>query len=414
MSIQATLVSGHPGDLQMMVSLAGLLQETGRVEPDLLVMRDDTPDPCPDLPFIRVPELESDEPVPGVDLEDVAGYERYAAQYVPGPHFAGREHRAAAGYCRQLAELLPTLPSDCFVVWNGASLATRALVTMARVQRRPVVWLESGYFSRLPVPSELGDREVMAEVPLRTLIWDPVGAPAQGHSLIDEEWESYPEPAGVGDYIETLKRERSSKYGFAEEPTLKGPTPPVGARILLVAGQVIYDSSMFFCRAPVKGPMDLVQEVAFRVPQDWFVLFKPHPLGVYWQRNGQDFEAEALQRFDNIAFLPRRSALHQAIAGCDAFLAINSTALVEAAMYDRPAISLGTGFSRGRGFTHDLASLNELTGFLRRCPKGLDEGQRERLRRFVGYLAYEYVIPVGSPTRAVRRIEQAISRAKGA
>lgn len=409
--MKVTFVADQPGVLGLMTRVAELLHGTGLVESSLLIMRDDTPDPASELPFWRIPEAESDHPCEGVDLEDIAAYERHISQYIPGPHFAGRVERAARGYCAEIARVLPRINNDCFVVWNGAGLGGRALWTMARAGGRPVVFLESGYFAETPAPPELPGVEVLAEVALKTLIWDPILAPSQGKSLIDEEWPSFPTQPGVLDFIAGLKRNRSSKYGFAEEPALVGPAPPADRKLLLAAGQVIYDSSMFFCRSPVKSPFDLVEQVAFRLPPDWFMLFKPHPLDVYWNRREQDFQNDILRRFDNVAFLPKRSSLHHAIETCDAFLAINSTALLEAAFYGKPAIALGTGFCRGRGFTLDLSSLGELHQLLRACPPGLDDRQTQALHQFVSYLAYEYVIPVGSPVRAFRRVEQAVARA---
>lgn len=165
---------------------------------------------------------------------------------------------------------------------------------------------------------------------------------------------------------------------------------------------------------------DLASELA-RTPatRDLSILVRPHPLNTLnwdahdhqnitvWPVNGEFTDTEeARQRY------------HQTLANCSLTLGINTSAMIETAIMDKPCLSViddryrgsQTGMGHFRhllegGFLYTAGSYSEAVGIIASILNAVDE-KREARQKFVG----EFVRPRGLETSASLVMVEAIER----
>lgn len=413
---------------EFLVMLGKLLRATDAIEPIILMCRDDAPDPQNGISFVRFTENRAEKPSKTYDWEDLLGYEQSLVNV--DKYFEGRHETVAHSLAAQAEKWFEAGNVDCLVEWSGTRLATRTIAAAAHACNIPVVTLESPYFQKLPEPPEQNVVMDLHRMKNNVLIWDTVQAPQCGPSQLTRDWTKAEIRPGLQVFLDKLHKERISKFsqedikrfltGKADakvnpsnqpDPAIELNKPP-GMKALLVCGQVDRDSSMFFGNHLVLDWYDLAFETAKRLPQGWIMWFKGHPLDRKYDSGVEQFAEELLAINPMCKVLPTTIDIHLAYQHCDAVICINSTAGIEAMTYKIPVINLGQASYTHKGMTYTLSDLNQLSETIANLPPTMTAEQIEIRDRFLSYVLYEYLIPVGSPRRMLERIHQAIAEHK--
>ena len=409
--------------LDFFTTLMRQLAHTGKVEPLLLLCQDQVPDGGNSVPFVRLPERSRRLPREVYDWQDLTAYERFLSEREG--YLAGRTLDAAVSLCAETEAWLDTDPVDCLLVWSGTRLVPRAVGAAARQQGVPVITLETPFFQVLPdtPPDHPGLR--LHRIVMKALIWDTVQGPQCGPSQITREWARASVRRGLPAFLHSLHESRQSKFSRADvakflagesnvpqvDEVAADLARPAGARVLLACGQLNWDSSMFYAHHLVRRWQDLLEAAGPQLPPGWVLWFKAHPLDVDYQAHGEEIRDDFESRFPGSRFLPPGVNIHDAIQAADAVLCINSNVGLEATTYGKPVVTLGEGPYTGKGFTYDVPALDELGEVIAGLPEVMPP-ERLRLRdRYLSYLLYDYLLPVGRPERAVARLEQAVAQA---
>lgn len=189
--------------------------------------------------------------------------------------------------------------------------------------------------------------------------------------------------ARIDTYIESWRALKASKYGQPGTPQFDAE----GRRVLFVPLQIDRDASLFYAREKVLSTgielLGFVAECA--APAQWQIVAKVHP---HDQPTGALRSCDA--RYGHLKVLADGN-IHDLIGTADAVCGINSTVLLEACCYDKPAICLGSSCYTQKGFTYDVRSREKLTKLLRWDESPLEVGarQRESFRRFLHMMMWE-------------------------
>ena len=398
--------------------LAQMLRDTGDVEPVLAVCLDKTPLPTPDC--VRLSERGVDAAAQSYDWGDLTGYER--SLFDVDDYFTERYDEAASCLCAHAEQWIERDRPDCLIVWSGTRLGPRSVAAAARAMGVPVVSLETPYFQRLPEPPEIEVELDLHKMRNKVLIWDTVQAPQCGPSQLTRDWPAAQARDGLNEFLDLLRKEKLSKFSKEDIQRFMDGNVPSGAcstdleffkppetRALLVCGQVDRDSSMFFFDHLVTTWYDLGMEVAKRLPEGWIMWFKGHPLDRRYAETAEEYADELLSVNPKCRVLPTTIDIQSCYLACDAVACINSTAGIEAMTHGKPVINLGQASYTHQGMTHSLTQLDELSGVLTGLPRWMTQPQIALRDRFLSYVLYDYLIPVGSPRKMVLRIRQAIA-----
>jgi hypothetical protein len=295
-----------------------------------------------------------------------------------------------------------------------------------------VVTLESPYFQQLPEPPEQDFEIDLHRMKNKVLIWDILQAPQCGPSQLTRDWTNATARPGLQSFFDKLHRERVAKFSQEDikrfltgkvdakitaqdqmDPALHFFKPP-NTRALLVCSQINRDSSMFFGGHLVKTWYDLGIETAKRLPEGWILWYKGHPLDRTFADHVESFADELLAINPCCKVLPPTIDIHLGFQACDAVLCINSTAGLEAVTYGLPVVNLGHASYTHRGMTYSLGHLDEIGPTLEQLPPKMTSEQTAIRDRFLSYVLYDYLIPVGSPKKMIQRIRQAIEEHRAA
>lgn len=407
---------------EFFLRLAEMLEGTGEVDATLAVCLDKTP--APREGCIRLGERQGGNPAHAYDYEDLTGYERSLVDV--DDYFRGRHQVAARSLCAQTEAWLEKDAPDCVIVWSGTRLGPRSVAAAARAMGVAVVSLETPYFQQLPVPPETDAELSLHKMKNKTLIWDTVQAPQCGPSQLTRDWQAAEVRPGLHDFIAELHRAKSSKFSkediarFRHGNNAGAPADddaarvalelfkPPNTRALLVCGQVDRDSSMFFFNHLVRTWYDLGMEIAKRLPEGWIMWFKGHPLDRSYAATEGHYAEELLSVNPKCRVLPTTIDIQTCYAACDAMACINSTAGIEAMTHGIPVVNLGQASYTHQGMTWALEDLDDLTDTLRGLPSTMTEDQKALRDRFLSYVLYDYLIPIGSPRKMAGRIRQAV------
>lgn len=411
-----------------LIQIASLLHKTGKVQPILFQCRDKASYPETEFQLISFSDDSRERPEHPYDISGIVAYEEYLIQLRVDEYFKDRTEHAALGLLAQAERYFRENRVDCLLVWGGTRLGIRAVVAAGRRCGIPTVFMETPYFQRVPYPSEQTIELTLARFKNKVLIWDTIQAPQCGPSQLSRDWTQYTIQPGLGTFLDNLRKERISKFSRED---IKGNLAASGikakdcesiteyeffkppqTRALLVLGQTDHDSSMFFNEHHVRCWHDLGVEIAKRLPPGWIIWFKGHPLETRYVEGIESFAHELHAINPRCRILPTMMDIHLCYQACDAIACINSTSTLEASIYEIPVINLGKGAFTHIGMTYTITDLEQLEGVIAGLPKKMTQEQIEVRDRFLSYVFYQYLIPVGSPNKMLSRIQQAITENK--
>ncbi len=415
---------------EFFVKLGTLLRGTGEVKPTLFMCRESAPDPECDIPFVRFQEETGQTPKHGYDWHTITGYEQFLAY--KDNYFEGRWDAVARSLTAQAEAYFEAHPVDCIVLWSGTRMNLRAVAAAARNCGVAVVTVETPYFQKLPEPPETDYVMDLHRMKNKVLIWDTIQAPQCGPSQLSRDWRTAQTRTGLQAFFDQLHAERVSKYsqedikrflsGKADATVDTSDMPdvelelfkPPRTRALLALGQVSHDSARYFGDHLVDDWRELGIELAKRLPQDWIMWFKGHPMDRAYATGTAEFARELHDINPRCKVLPTTMDIHLCYQRCDAVACINSTSTIEAATYKIPVLNFGWAAFTQVGMSYKIQDLDEVGPLLETLPAQMTPGQVAIRDHFLSYVLYDYLIPVGSPRKALRRIRQAIEENQAA
>ena len=410
---------------EFFVKLGTLLRDTGEVAPTLFMCRESAPDPECDIPFVRFKEETGQAPQHTYDWHAITGYERFLAN--KDNYFEGRWDNVAQSLTAQAEAFFSENPFDCIVLWSGTRMNLRAVAAAARKCGVAVVTIETPYFQKLPEPPETDFVMDLHRMKNRVLIWDTVQAPQTGPSQLSRDWKTASIRPGLQEFFDKLHAERVSKYSQEDikrflsgkaDATVDGADmpdvevelfKPPRTRALLVLGQVSHDSARYFGDHLIDDWREMGLELAKRLPPDWIMWFKGHPMDRAYAEGTAAYARELHDINPRCKVLPTTMDIHLCYQRCDAVACVNSTSTIEAATYNIPVINFGWAAFTEVGMSYKLGGLSEVAPLLESLPPQMTPEQVAIRDHFLSYVLYDYLIPVGSPRKALARIRQAIA-----
>lgn len=292
---------------------------------------------------------------------------------------------------------------------RGCHDATRQIIRAA--ERKPVaacMWGHSEHWQRAPA-------RACQEFGVATLHFEGAMFPRlshlqhgraldPGHAIVNRGGQYYEDASDIDAVWRAVRHEpltdarelwldtylgawcnaRASKYGQAEAEAQIGAED--GRRVLFVPLQIDRDASLYHATAMVKTSRDLVEAVnAATSAVDWAVVVKPHP----HDSVGHAHVSSEVTREGSVRVV-HDANIHDCLRAADAVCGINSTVLLEACCYDRPAVCLGSSCFTGKGFTYDVRRKRALEKTLwAESPLAFTDEMHERFRRFLYMMFWE-------------------------
>jgi len=162
------------------------------------------------------------------------------------------------------------------------------------------------------------------------------------------------------------------------------------ARALLLAGQLMLDSSMIFPKVSMRSPLELLQHC--QATWSGLILMKRHPISQQVERHPrleavhQRIREIAQESQGRVRYIEENVNIHALFSICAVVATINSNVGLEAAMSGRRSVAFGEAPYTGRGITVTLpAHLPGVVSQVRVLPSTM---------RFVGLLT-RYLYPEG-------------------
>ena len=423
--IRLAVLLDYRSGARLIFQLISQLRDTGEVEPCVIQCRDGVEYPEHHFPLFQFHNTSPKRPSLSYDLEDITGYTRFLFESGEEAGMDGYFDETALAMCAQAEEFFSEHPVDCVLLWGGTHLILRAVAAASRAAKVPVVILETPYFQELPEAPEQEVTITLQKLRNKTFIWDTVQAPQCGPSQLTANWDKAPAQPGLHAFLDRLRENRISKYSQKDiqgnrtargiddaepvQPEAELFKPP-NSRVLLVLGQIDRDSSMFFNQGLVSTWHDLGRQTATRLPPGWIMWFKGHPLDTKFTRNCKAFAQTLHDINPRCRMLPPTMDIHACYQACDAVACINSTSTIEASLYELPVINLGRGAFTHIGMSYALSGLEEIDEILEELPERMTPEQLAIRDRFLSYVLYDYLIPVGSPRKMLERIKEAIEQ----
>lgn len=122
----------------------------------------------------------------------------------------------------------------------------------------------------------------------------------------------------------------------------------------------------------------LIEQVAAALPHGFDLVTKEHPLSV--GRNSVN-ALQAIARIPNVRLVPPEVSSHELIRGAAGVVVISSTVGLEALLYAKPVLTLGSPFYSGYGLTSDVSDLAELRDRVAELPDFRPD--RDRIAEFL-------------------------------
>jgi len=101
----------------------------------------------------------------------------------------------------------------------------------------------------------------------------------------------------------------------------------------------------------------LLKLISFNLPDNYKILVKEHP-NVLGRMKLSDLLS--IRKLKNVSLVNPKKSAHELIKLSDVIMVINSTVGFEAILYQKPVITFGVSFYRGKGLTLDINSINEI------------------------------------------------------
>jgi capsular polysaccharide export protein len=234
-----------------------------------------------------------------------------------------------------------TAPDRPVLAWAGK--VTPALRRTCAAANQPLIRVEDGFLRSRGLGADL--------VPPLSLVLDPDGiyydptAPSRlEHCITQAATMGATAQVRAERLIAQIRKAGLTKYNLDRHTPL--PTPPQGASVLLVPGQVADDASVRLGAGQITDNAGLL-DAARRAHPDAWIIYKPHPDVEAGLRTGAIDASQA----DWIARDTDPLAL---IALADRVWTLTSGLGFEALIRDVPVTTLGAPFYAGWGLTQDL------------------------------------------------------------
>lgn len=249
---------------------------------------------------------------------------------------------------RDFGELLDRIRPDVMFLWNGATDAHAITRRFASDREIPIRYAELGWFPQ-STTMHFDLEGTNARSAIRKLDLSRIRVDPTLDAWIDD-WRrrqigdaGQPSDAPAGYIFVPLQDERDTNI------TLASPYPTMDA---------------------------FVTALSERFPRERFIV-RPHP------------------HYADVKITPRlnvqvttEGALHAWLRGADAVVGINSTVLLEALAWDKPAHSVGVGLATGLDVMHEFDSVANLT-----IHRTTDAARRDRVRRLLSELIFRRQFP---------------------
>jgi capsular polysaccharide export protein len=271
--------------------------------------------------------------------EDRLGYVGIGMNFWKRAHFQemfGRAQRMT------FATVLPA-PDRPVLAWSSA--VTPALRRACVAHNQPLIRVEDGFLRSRGLGADLA--------PPLSLVLDPRGIYYDPNSA--SELEIIVEKAAslsAADQVRAQRLQAALRKLGVTKYNIKGqdaPTPPKGARVILVPGQVADDASVLTGAGQVGDNAALLAQTRRANPDAW-IIYKPHPDVEAGLRNGAISAREAdfiATHADPLALL---DISHEVWT-------MTSTLGFEALIRDVPVTTFGAPFYAGWGLTRDLGRI---------------------------------------------------------
>jgi len=286
------------------------------------------------------------------------------------------------GVAAEVYRIIETSRAAVVFVPHGAEVISRIIAEVASARKCRILFWESGFFPGYLYLDASGPHFF------------------RGAARIDSlPQPSRPSPRARA-FRDVWQRNRRSKYpqNEAHHPRLTqwlaGDTRPV----LFLAGQVPTDANAVVGLGPFETLGDLYGAALAYVPEQWRVLYKPHPFASHDPLIAPPLPSER--------FLSLDIDVHEAIRASDAVLVHSSNVGLEALLLGKPVLALGRPIYAERGLTVDLPS-PEALGIALTAGPPLPPARRD-VEAFLDLVLDEALIADGDAAALLRRFEQAM------
>ncbi|MHC6224593.1 capsular polysaccharide biosynthesis protein [Pseudomonas sp. X10] len=175
----------------------------------------------------------------------------------------------------------------------------------------------------------------------------------------------------------------ASKFNLRHGPTASVLAPP-GQRRILVPGQVEDDAALLRSNSPLRGNLQLLEQVRADAPDAW-IVYKPHPDVEAGKRRGALTPEQLAGLADQVLAGVDIAGLYGQV---DELHTLSSTAGFEALLRGLPVVTYGTPFYAGWGLTRDHQPLPRRTRRLT-----LDQLVAGALLRYARYADVQQALP---------------------
>ena len=133
--------------------------------------------------------------------------------------------------------------------------------------------------------------------------------------------------------------------------------PPLDKKIIFFPLHYIAESQVTVRSNGFIDQVLLLKLISLNLPDNYQILVKEHPnvLGRMELNN-----LLSIRKLKNVSLINPKISAHELIKLSDIIMTINSTVGFEAILYQKPVITFGKSFYRGRGLTLDVNSINEI------------------------------------------------------
>ena len=283
------------------------------------------------------------------------------------------------GFSARIENLLTSISPDYVIAPHGSEPISKIIIAKCKKRNIPITLFESPFF-----PDKI--------------LLDPFGMHFfPNMNKIDLDWKrlqhrrlSNTQKERIKTFIERWKRSKISKYPQKSEE-LKSIDKR--KKFLFIPGQVPYDANIINCATLFEGIYDMVSFVSKNLPDDWIVIYKPHP---------KHIKEDQIQSRRNLVVT--NGNIHDLIEHCNAILTFSSNVGLEGIMHKKPVIVCGRPHYAEKGLTIELNSKTEMQAALERA-LNFKYNEEERLN-FLHYIVFEYLIDATDKTSLIQRIEE--------
>lgn len=267
-------------------------------------------------------------------------------------------HQRLRGWAAAICERLQTVPDACVAVPHGAEVLSRIIDHVARQLGHPIVYWESGF-----LPDHLY-LDTQAPHFFRGLCSADLLPPSEALAELGAVTVSGWVAARQSKYVQSAGDSERLNRWLAATPL----------KTLFIAGQVATDANVVTSLGSFASLADLYDAVLQALPDDWRVLFKPHPRDPAQYAPYGRLPPERLFVGD--------VDIRHAVTASQAVLVHSSNVGLEALMLGACVIVTGAPVYAREGLTQRLDEPRQLVTLLAR----LEVPSADKVQRLVGHL----------------------------